>query len=77
MRSRLTEAQRAILSAADNQAGRCGWPLSVWEAKGGARDACQPLIKAGLLIERRLGGYPGVQITEAGRAALKMEGRDG
>jgi hypothetical protein len=67
---KLTSTERAILEqcVGDNSMGRVGWPLRVWESD--ARRACDPLIDLGLLIERRLGGYPGVQITEAGRTAL-------
>jgi len=77
--AKLTKTERAILEqcVGDNQMGRIGWPLRVWESA--ARAACDPLIDRGLLIERRLAGYPGVQITDAGRAALQShnEGRDG
>ena len=68
----LTPTQKDILKLCDNPMGRIGWPLSTWEANGGARDACAPLIRRKLLKERRLGGYPGVEITKAGRAALAL-----
>ncbi len=54
----------------ENPMGRIGWPLSMWNL--GARAMCEPLIDQGLLIERRLGGYPGVQITDAGREAYTL-----
>lgn len=71
---RLTATEKAILEQCveDNPIGRIGWPLSVW--KGQAKAACATLVKWGLLKERRLGGYPGVEITPAGRAALTQEG---
>lgn len=64
---RLDSSQREILRLCcqDNPLGRIGWPLTTWE--GGASTACAPMIKAGLLIEKRLGGFPGVEVTEAGR----------
>lgn len=70
-RPALTDGQRELLRLFDNPMGRCGWPLSVWQQPGGAADACRPLIKAGLLRERRLGGYPGAEITDAGRKELQ------
>jgi hypothetical protein len=68
---KLTGTEVAILAqcCGDNPIGRIGWPLSVWEAQ--AKAACAPLVKSGMLKERRLGGYPGVEITPAGRAALE------
>lgn len=69
--ARLTKAQEAVLrecASPDNRMGRIGWPLSDWESV--AQPVCQPLIDAGLLEFRRLGGYPGVRITPAGRSAL-------
>jgi hypothetical protein len=68
--SKLTKAQLAVLDACvtGNSTGRVGWPLADWEKF--AQPACQPLIDAGLLTFRRLGGYPGVSITPAGRTAL-------
>ena len=70
MSERLTNTEIAILNqcVGENGTGRIGWPLQVWE--NAAKSACAPLIDRGLLIERRLAGYPGVQITEAGRALL-------
>ena len=65
----LSETQRAIWDLFDNPMGRVGWSLQVWEAPGGAREALQPFMKAGLIRERRLGGYPGAELTDAGRAA--------
>ena len=69
----LTKTDLAILEqcVGDNPMGRVAWPLQVWERA--AKAACAPLVERGLLIERRLGGYPGVQITDAGRAALASE----
>lgn len=66
---KLTSDQRRLLELADTATGRMGWKLSIWE--GRAERMCRPLIEAGLLIERRLNHYPGVQITDAGRAALR------
>lgn len=53
----------------DNGLGRIGWPLQTWE--NAAKHVCNPMIKSGLLEFMRLGGYPGVKITDAGRAALE------
>lgn len=71
---KLTAHQREVLRlcVVDNGLGRVGWPLQVWEKA--AKHVCNPLIKRGLLDFMRLGGYPGVKITEAGRAALKEMG---
>lgn len=68
----LTPTQRKLLTLADNETGRLGWSLQQWEAPGGARDACAPLVKAGMLREKRLGGYQGVEITPRGRRAAKQ-----
>lgn len=68
---KLTQDQRRLLELADTPTGRMAWTLSIWE--GGAERMCRPLIEAGLLIERRLNHYPGVQITEAGRTALRAQ----
>ena len=67
---KLTATERAILEqcGGDNPIGRIAWPLSVWEAS--AKAACAPLVKSGMLKERRLGGYPGVEITPSGLQAL-------
>lgn len=69
----LSADQRRVFAAfgGDNRVGRCGWPLSVWEAPGGAREALQPFMRAGLVKERRLGSYPGAELTPAGRLALE------
>ena len=80
MKREMTRVEREILAhcVRDNPTGRIGWPLSTWEGAGGARERCLPLIKLGYLRERRLGGYPGVEITEAGRTALAKDGgKDG
>lgn len=70
MASALNATEREILRlCAEGETGRLGWPLDVWEAK--AKAACEPLIAAGLLKEKRLGGYPGVVITAKGRKALQ------
>lgn len=73
----LNPAQRAIFATfgGDNKVGRCGWPLHVWESPGGAKQALEPFIKAGLIRERRLGTYPGAELTPAGREALSHKGR--
>lgn len=69
MAETLTATQREILRlCAEGEIGRIGWPLDVWEAQ--AKAACAPLITAGLIKEKRLGGYPGVIITAKGRKAL-------
>jgi hypothetical protein len=66
---KLNSTQREILRlCADNGLGRIGWPLQIWEK--GAEAQCKPLIKAGLVEFMRLGGYPGIKITDAGRDAL-------
>lgn len=70
---KLTKAQDAVMrecAKPENRMGRIGWPLSDWESV--AHPVCQPLIDAGLLEFRRLGGYPGVRITPAGRTALEQ-----
>jgi len=72
MAGKLTKAQDAVMRECgnpENRMGRIGWPLSDWESV--AQPVCQPLIDAGLLEFRRLGGYPGVRITDLGRAALR------
>lgn len=70
-RDRLTAAQIAVLRVCveDNPTGRAGWPIQDWEAR--VRSVCEPLFRRGLLKERRLGGFAGIQITEAGRRALE------
>lgn len=70
MADTLTATQREILRlCAEGETGRIGWPTDVWEAQ--AKAACKPLIDAGLVKEKRLGGYPGVVITAKGRKALQ------
>ena len=71
---KLNSTQREILRmCADNGLGRIGWPLQTWEKAAEAQ--CKPMIKAKLIEFMRLGGYPGIQITDAGRAALNEEVR--
>lgn len=71
---KLNSTQREILRlCSDNGLGRIGWPLQTWEKA--AEAVCKPMIKAGLLQFMRLGGYPGVKITDAGRRALAEEER--
>lgn len=65
----LNATEREILRlCAEGETGRLAWPLDVWEAN--AKAACAPLIAAGLVKEKRLGGYPGIVITAKGRKAL-------
>ncbi|MGZ2449644.1 hypothetical protein ACVIRO_002398 [Rhizobium ruizarguesonis] len=69
---KLNSTQREILRlCADNSLGRVGWPLQTWEAA--AEAVCKPMIRAGLIEFMRLGGYPGVKITDTGRAALSPQ----
>lgn len=69
----LYPAEIAILQTmtVDNPMGRAGWPLQHWESQ--VRPACARLIKNKFVVERRLGGYPGLEITSAGRLALAQE----
>lgn len=69
---KLNSTQSEILRlCADNGLGRIGWPLKTWETA--AEAVCKPMIRAGLIEFMRLGGYPGVKITDAGRAALSQK----
>lgn len=71
---KLNSTQREILRlCADNGLGRVGWPLQTWESAAEAQ--CKPMKKAGLIEFMRLGGYPGIKITDAGRAALNEEAK--
>lgn len=65
--TKLTVDERQILGLLDNPTGRAGWPLSTWDI---VRTASAGLIESGRVRERRLGSYPGLEITSAGRAAL-------
>lgn len=71
---KLNSIQREILRLCveGNGLGRIGWTLRQWD--NGAQQQCAPMESAGLVEFMRLGGYPGIKITAAGRAALaKME----
>ncbi len=71
---KLNSTQREILRmCADNGLGRICWPLQTWEKAAEAQ--CKPMINAKLIEFMRLGGYPGIKITDAGRAALNEEVR--
>lgn len=67
---KLNIIQREILRLCvnGNELGRVGWPLQQWE--NGAMQQCAPMENSGLIEFMRLGGYPGIKITDAGRAAL-------
>lgn len=66
---KLTKAQDAVLrECASSPMKRIGWPLSEWERV--AKPVCDPMIDSGLLMFKRLGGYPGVQITPLGLSLI-------
>lgn len=70
MSEKLTSDERTVLGVLNNSTGRAGWPLGAWP---NVAPIIRSLSAKGLARERRLGSYPGGEITDAGRAALSRE----
>lgn len=63
----MTEFERRLLESMSTRPGRVGFPMTVYTD---ALKAADRLIREGYVIERRLGSYPGFQITPKGREYL-------
>lgn len=62
--------EHRLLNEMNTKPGRVGFPMTVYEQ---ALPLAQRLLDEGYIRERRLGDYPGFQITDRGRAYLEGE----
>jgi len=69
MSGKLTSDEMTVLGVLNNSTGRAGWPLGAWS---NVAPVIRSLSAKGYARERRLGSYPGGEITPAGRAALQQ-----
>lgn len=64
----LTDHERSFLIALSAEPkGRVGFPLTAYDK---LMEHVGGLVEGGYLIQRRLGNYPGFQLTELGRQYL-------
>lgn len=68
----LTHNARILLLLMDNRSGRAGWLL---REESAYEPIAAELVEAGLAVRKRLGGFPGLLVTEAGRARIMEERR--
>ncbi len=66
----LSPESRTLLMLMDNPSGRTGWLLSKADTYNRLADE---LVGAGLAVRRRLGGFPGLIVTDAGRTRIAKE----
>lgn len=59
-----------LLRKADNPAGRAGW---IAQEAAIFDPPATELVRAGLAVRKRLGGYPGITVTQAGRDRIAKE----
>jgi hypothetical protein len=66
----ITPDALTLLRLMDTPSGRTGWLLSKAETYNRLADE---LVGAGLAVRKRLGGYPGLLVTELGRVRIARE----